>query len=553
MPFDVAGAKAAGYTDAEISAHLASNPEPAGVEAGAPDEMPGAWQSALIGAGRTTDRIVKGAQQAWMGATGDTEGSERLRQQVEGDNAAYAPLAKAHPIATSLGESAPSLVVPVGGAASIPTTLAKLAASGAVAPALEYGSVGERAKGAAMGAAGSVAGGYVVPKVAGAIVNTGKNALKGLAGEISAPALALYEKAKALGIPVNIAQLADSKFVKTLSAAAEQMPFTGATDYARKQMKEFTRKVSNTFGADTDKITSEVYAANRDRLGKEFDRLSMQNTLNLDETLMGKLDAIKSEVSQFGTDDSIKAVDNVIDRLLKQSNASTNEVPVVAQAGVPRHSAVFEVPGAAYQSLDSAVSKVLKAGGEKAIYLKEVQKAVRDAMDRSISPADKEAWDTARSQYRNLKAVRDIVAKDGATGDVSPTQLMAALNNSEAGKEAMAKGTRGGLGDLGKIGKQFVRDAVPNSGTAQRAMAMGLIGGGGYAFGADPTTIAGMMAGSATVGKMVTKIINNPKTIEAMQRKGISLSDFMQMSPGQAAQIIGSQAGQSVVNAQSRN
>jgi len=125
---------------------------------------------------------------------------------------------------------------------------------------------------------------------------------------------------------------------------------------------------------------------------------------------------------------------------------------------------------------------------------------------------------------------------------------MSALNNTEAGKEAMAMGTRGTLGELDQIGKQFVRDQVPNSGTAQRAIAMGLIGGGGYAFGAEPTTIAGMVAGSATAGRLLNKILTDPKNIERLTQQGISLSDLSKLPPDKITQILGGLTGMSVSN-----
>src|SRR6478609_6005739 len=114
------------------------------------------------------------------------------------------------------------------------------------------------------------------------------------------------------------------------------------------------------------------------------------------------------------------------------------------------------VPGSTYQAIDTQMSNIMKAGGEKAIYVGQLQKAFRDAMDLSIKPADAAAWQQARSQYKNLKAVRDIVGKNDASGDISPALLMGRLNSTEAGKEAMAKGTRGELGDIAEIGKQFI-------------------------------------------------------------------------------------------------
>ncbi len=536
--FDSAGARAAGFKDSDIIARLTA-PTPVQASTSPATQVktddPGIMGSMVIGAGRTFDRVGKGMQQLYYGATGNDAASADLKQRAAEDDRLYKPLQEQHPIATAVGESVPSMAVPVGGAsATVLGAAGKLAASSAIPAALEYGSAEERMKNAAGAATGAVVGGVVAPKVAGAAWQGVKNGVRGLAGNITPEALALAAKAKTLGIEVNAAQLGDSKFLKTLASSVEQMPFTGGSQANARQRAEFTRAVSKTFGANDTKITPDVYLANRDRLGKNFDALAAQNTLQLDRPLTVRLQNTLDEATQMADEGTAKSIKAVIDRLTGQSRAVNN-------------TGGLEVPGQAYSSMDSMLSKQIKAGGEKSVYLKEVQEALRDAMDRSISPADKKLWDETRGQYRNLKAVRDIVAKGAGDGDVPPMQLLNALNNSEAGKEAMAKGSRGNIGDLGRIGRQFVRDAVPNSGTAQRAMAMGLIGGGGYAFGADPATIAGMLVGGATAGRTVNALLHSPKVIAELGKKGMTVTEVLRMPPSKAAQILGGITGQAVI------
>lgn len=547
--FDVASARKSGYKDADIIGHLTGTrvaPAPAAPVEQTPVtpevEDPGAMQAALIGAGRTFDRIKKGGQQVIYKITGNKEAAAKLKQEAEDNDQIYKKLSDLRPIATAVGEAAPTMVIPLGGTGTAATTIAKLATAGAAPELLSYGSVEERLKRGAAGAAGSVGFGYVAPKALGAATNAVKGTIRGLAGNVTPEALALADRAKAYGIDVNVAQLGDSKFLKTLASSLEQMPFTGAAKINTKQRQDFTRAVSKTFGEDTDKITPEVYAAARKRLGGQFEDLSMRNTLNLDRLTMDRLEAIASEANQFADDGTIKAVDNIIKRILNQSNAEAREIKGPFP-GIPAIKTDILVPGAAYQSMDSSMSNIIKAGGEKAQYVKSVQKVIREAMDRSISAADKEAWDTARMQYKNLKAVRNIVAKSDAEGGIDPNQLLQSLMSTEAGKEAMAMGTRGQLGELAKIGKTFVRDAIPNSGTAQRAIAMGLIGGGGMAFGADPMTIVGMVAGSATAGRLMSKKLNSEKVIEGFKKTPMTLKDFLNLPPKIRTQMAGAGAG----------
>ena len=532
--FDTAGARAAGFKDVDIISRLVAPKAQPKVEA----EDPGVAQTLLIGAGRTFDRVGKGVQQVYHGIRGNDKALADLKAEAAANDKIYKGLQEIHPIATSVGEALPSMVVPVGATATVAGTAAKLAGAAAAPELLSYGTAEERLKNAATSGAGAVVGGVVIPKAVGATVQAGKNALRGLAGNVTPEALALAAKAEQMGIKVNAAQLGDSKFLKTLSSSLEQMPFTGAAQVSSKQRGDYTRAVSRTFGENTDKVTPAVYGAARTRLGQEFDDLSMRNTLNVDSKLMDDLDGILSSATQFGDDSTIKAVNSAYDRLIKQSNAAADMTGGKAGAKT-----VMEMPGAAYSSLDKQLGNIIKGGGEKGTYIKEMQNVIRDAMDRSISPADQAAWTQARTQYKNLKAVRDIVARDAGDGNIPPAQLLNALNNTEAGKEAMAMGNRGTLGELGRIGKQFIKDSVPNSGTAQRAIAMGLIGGGGFAFGASPAEVAGMLAGGATAGRLVNKILMSPKVIESLSKQGVTIKDLMKLPPETITQIIGGMSG----------
>ncbi len=547
--FDLQGARNAGYSDDEIFTKLTGAAPAVDPNAGAKkvaDEQ-SLGDTLLIGAGRTFDRIGKGMQQAYYAATGDQASSDKLKAEAAEDDRVYAPLKQARPVATAVGESLPAMAVPIGGTPGALATVAKVAGSAAAQKGLEYGTVGERLQNAAEAGAGAAVGGVVIPKVVGVASNAVKGALKGLAGNITPEAMALYQRAQELGIPVNVAQLGDSKFMKTLASSVEQMPFTGAAQKVVDQKNAFNRAVSNTFGEDTEKVTPQVYAAAKQRLGQEFDTLTARNQLNVTPDVEKNIGKILDDAHATASDDTIRAMQNIADRVGNQSKNGTTAL--LDSNGQPLgETAMRQIPGATYQSIDTQLSNMVKAGGEKGLYAKRLQSELRNAMDNSISSEDQAAWQTTRSQYRNLKAVRDIVAKDAANGDIPPTQLMNALTNSEAGKEAMAMGARGTLGDLGQIGRSFVRDAVPNSGTAQRAMAMGLIGGGGFAFGASPAAIGGMMIGAATAGRMVTKMLNDPRVVTALQQHGLSTTDVLSMPPNRAIQIIGGITGMTTLN-----
>lgn len=474
-------------------------------------EVPGVGQTLAIAAGRTFDKIGDGLTQAYLAARGEKSALGGLQKNVAEKDELYKPLEAARPMATTIGGALPYMAVPVGAGATALGTVGRLAASGAASGALEYGSVEDRAKKAATGAALSVAGGYLVPKTLGLVkTGAGKMARK-VAGGVSPETRALFDAAQKQGIPVNAAQLSDSKPLKVLASVAEKLPLSGAGKARDAQQAAFNRAVSRTFGAESDKVTSDVYSMAKGRLGAEFERLSANNAVKVSDELLGKLSAIQDEAARFGTDDSARAVGNVIDELLGK----------VDQAGT--------LPGRTYQSLDSQLGKLTKAGGEKAHFLGQIRETMRGAMDESISAGDKAAWQTAREQYKALKTVRDLVAKS-PEGDISPALLMGRVNASQAGKEAMASGRGGKLGELARIGQRFIKDPVPDSGTAQRwGTLMALASPASIA---GPLGYAGAMGTLLGAGRLTTTAINSPTVTRGLLESGPSFAEVLAANQG---------------------
>lgn len=326
--------------------------------------------------------------------------------------------------------------------------------------------LGNAAKEAALGAAGGAVGEGVA-----ALARGGREAL--------APAVkALAQKAEAYGIPVTAAQMSDSAFVKTLQSALSKLPFSGQGKLYETQQAAFNRAIGRTFGVEADAITPEVAAAAKQRLGQEFDRLTAKNKLTLTDESISRIADVVQRAGKTGTADNARTVSNLADELI---NKSENGV----------------VSGQAYREFDSQLGRMMRSttDGDRRYYLGELRDAVRESMDQGIGAADKAAWGAARGQYKNLKTVEDLIEKS-PSGNLSPALLMGRVraNNSN-----MAYGGGGDLADLARIGSQFLKQQVPDSGTAQRMLVYelakaGVIGGGGTALGADPMTILAALA-----------------------------------------------------------
>lgn len=476
-----------------------------------PEDTPGIGKTLLISAGRTFDKIAGGARQAYHTVRGDEKALADLKTEMDEKDRLFEPLQQARPFATAAGSALPYMAVPVGVGSTALATAGRLSMSGAIPGAIEYGSMEERAKKAALGAATTVAGGYLAPKAAGLAKAGAQKVVRKVAGDISPEARALYGKASEFDIPVSAAQLSESKPLKILQSTVEKLPLSGAAKARDAQQSAFNRAVSRQFGENTEKVTPDVYAAAKGRIGAEFERLSAKNNLMASDDLLGRLSSIQDEAARFGTDDSARAVRASIDELLGKVDESGN------------------IPGRAYQALDSKLGGLTKAGGEKAHFLGQLRETLRDAMDGSIAEADKAAWATARSQYRALKTVRDLIAKS-TDGNVSPALLMGRVNANNAGKEAMAAGRGGNLGDLAKIGQRFIKDPVPDSGTAQRLWTLGGVGGLASVTGLPA---AALTAGATmAAGRGVNKVLNSQVMARGLLDAGPSFADILAQNPG---------------------
>ena len=319
------------------------------------------------------------------------------------------------------------------------------AAQGGVYGAIQPTATGEsRVENTITGTAFGGIGGAAAPMIAKA---GGK-----LADAVRPEVQALYEAAKARGINLTPAQLSDSRAMKFLASMLQGLPGSGAKAKAAEQSAAFNREVAREIGSDAPVVTPEVYAGMKRLQSKHFEALTSRNDLKVTPELFQRLENAAKEAETAGPEVA-SAVRSAVDRFY-----------AAAQTG---ERGVF-VPGKAYQALDSSLGQVTKRGDTTAHFVGQVKGAIREAMDASISPRDKAAWDALRRQYGNRKTIRDLVAKaDG--GELPPAQLMGRVTANNAGKEAMATGSRGGLGELARIGQRIKEP--PSSGTAERMLA----------------------------------------------------------------------------------
>jgi|GEM_PF-5538858 len=303
---------------------------------------------------------------------------------------------------------------------------------------------------------------------------------------------AIAAKAEQYGIQLSPAQLSNSPLIRYLGNQFGILPGAGGAGIAERQSAGVNRAVAQTIGVDAPRVTPAVYAAKKAADSRMYETLTSRNNLTVTGDLAMALKAVQDDANIVGGQ-TAEATRNAIEGFYSRMNAD----------GV--------VPGKAYQSLDSALGRAMKGGGESAHFLGQVQSAIRNAMDDSISPADREAWATLRQQYGNRKTIRDLVAKSDG-GDISPQALMGRVAGNNSGKERMASGARGALGDLAQIGQAI--KPPRSSGTAERLMVRDL---------ANP-----LQWPSVALGVTAGRVANSPLLARLMLRD----------NPGQTRQFL---------------
>ena len=151
------------------------------------------------------------------------------------------------------------------------------------------------------------------------------------------------------------------------------------------------------------------------------------------------------------------------------------------------------ITGDAYQALTRAGTPLQRATQSADPNVRFYAGQVRDALDgafaRSARPGDQAALQQARGQYRAMKTIEDLAEKS-PDGNIAPAQLLGQVRAQSARFDGSTSGiayTGGGdLGELARIGQQFMR-APPNSGTADRSLVNTLLLGQGGTLGAVAT------------------------------------------------------------------
>jgi hypothetical protein len=410
-------------------------------------EEVGPVQAAMIGGGRMATRIGQGIQQLYYGATGNEKASEELRQRVADEEAIYRPLAERRPLATGIGEALPSLAIPVAGAANAAGVVGRSVLAAALPEALRYGSAEERAKRGAVAAAGGAAGAGL-----GLGVSRLLQPVRGVAGA-SPEALAAAER---IGFKPTAAQATQNPALANFENYLLRSPGGSGRMQAIQDANQtaINRAGARAMGENADTAGETVFAAARDRIGSEFQRLQNVTAPQLGQDFMSslvKIDSANVARGPFANKQVSQLVDKGLD-LAAQGKLS-------GQAYKEIHTELANASRTAFRAGDATLGQALKT----------VRESLDDAAKASLSKADQEAWDTVRKQWTAFKALSKSNVAEG--GNISAPRAAAAVR--QMGPQLRTGQMSGDLADVARVGEAFKSVQNPNSGQLAQQMLFG--------------------------------------------------------------------------------
>lgn len=307
------------------------------------------------------------------------------------------------------------------------------------------------------------------------------------------------------GIPVNAGQISESPGLRFTASASSRLPFSGAEGAVADQQTAFNRAISHTLGEDAPKITPNVMQSARTRLGNEFDTVAQGTTIHADPQFATDLHQTLTDAAGVLGPGQIGPLKSQVFRILDTVDPGTRTITGESYQALTRK-------GTPLDRLQSS------ADPNVAHYAGQIRNALDDAMQRSAPPDLAERLQTARSQYKAMKTVEDLVEKS-PTGDMSPALLMGAVRKSYGN---MAYTGASDLGNLARIGQRFLKEP-PSSGTAERTSALntfgklGLLGGAAFglhqmpegAWAIPSSLIAGRAVGGALRSNWMTNALIN--------------------------------------------
>ena len=360
-------------------------------------------------------------------------------------------------------------------------------AGGASTALVDPSSTGQ---GAAIGAA--------LPGAAAGVGRLGQ--LVGQSVGVNPRAAEVGRLAQSYGIPVTTADVSGGT-TKAFRSVLSDLPIIGGIGVGARenQQRAYNKAVGSTFGAAEESLTPDIVDAAKGRLGKEFDRIWNNNSLQVDDSFVNGVQALRQQADKLPAQSgaSIKAeIDDLLSKV--QTDASGAQV----------------IPGDVANKFQSYLRRRAEGSNELRNELGDLRQSVISAFNRSVSPTDAAALTQTRSQYKAFKTVEPLLtnAELGVAGRVPGDVPAALLPNAVRNGYSDPTGTA--LGDLSLVGSKILADRVARTGGSTRAAIQNTLLGASVV--ANPA-LAGL--GYAGAGGLAA-LLNSPRVGAYLTRPG---------------------------------
>lgn len=348
------------------------------------------------------------------------------------------------------------------------------------------GGAEDRLRGAKEGLTTGAIVGVAVPVVARGVSSAVGRAITPM--QVAPERQAAIDALTREGVPLSAGQRTGSKGLQYAESLLGDAPFVGSGQRLMGDQAEAFTDAAMRKAGGTGRAMPDNVQANFDRVGKAFSDLSSRNTMQADRQLVSDVGSTIQKYERLLEPQQKKIVGDLAADLVERIKTGGGTLP-----------------GDEYQAIRSWLSNASQKEGNQ--YVASAMKGLRDALDnnmmRSISPEDAAAWQTARREYGNLKDIAKAAGGAGegaASGLISPQALRSATASGK-NRELYARG-QGDFAELTRAGNA-VMTPLPNSGTGQRNLVAGMVGGGGATAAAtsDPLTAAIVALGPSAFGK----------------------------------------------------
>jgi len=219
-----------------------------------------------------------------------------------------------------------------------------------------------------------------------------------------------------------------------------------------------TIRGSNTFGEDSPAITQQVMDKAKKRIGEVLNRIESTNDIKLDKKFINDLAEAETLAQSVMVDSEYAVVKRQLDNAIHQVRPGDT------------------ISGKAFADLMHRGSPLERATESTnpniAFSAQQIEDALRDALQRSLSGDDLVNYRAARFQYKNMKTIEPLVNKS-PDGNISPALLNERVTSSFPDRAYDTSG-KNKLDRLAKIGQAFLKEP-PSSMTSERSATMNVL------------------------------------------------------------------------------